>query len=551
MHLHHDLPHLGLLQQEGGELLGEDVVRGHRIPGLGAPLVLRVAWRRDLAEVALRHVADLVVVIEHHPAVAGHAEVLEQHVAGEDVGRRQLADGVAVLLQGEPGLLLVRLIQIEVQRDHLALCVEVLDHQLVGGDGERRGGHRLELGQQFGGDAVQRKLEVGELLGVGHAAHPVVLFHQPVFRLHLLVAHILGRGELVLDHLEHHIVGGEGEHAHHHPLDAGGDDELLPALGQVLLVVAIELGLAVLLAADGVVDLVVRLAGHDLAQEQHEQGRHRGIDHEVGAGEAEYDGGQFRLEDDGVHIDALAGAEQRQDEGMHLAFHPNEPHQIGPLVAVEHLLEQLDGERLLVQYGRAALRQMAMNVDDVPLLVLKGQGEAVIPEQLAQGLGQVGEVGAIDPQQSAQIRVFPPAAKGVDVEVLVADVAMAEDPAIDGVEEGLRHLEVVTAGQQIAEGPLHLLEQGLGRQLLPHHLLDEGRGGADMMIIEANTLAPGELHPQPVAVLEAALAALGYLEKAAVKRFETLQDRLGDRLFQWLLHLSLPCDVSGPWRLCR
>ena len=99
MHLHHDRPHLGLLQQEGGELLGEDVVRGHRIPGLGAPLVLGIARRRDLAEVALRHVADLVVVVEHHPTVAGHAEVLEQHVAGEDVGRRQLLDGVAVLLQ--------------------------------------------------------------------------------------------------------------------------------------------------------------------------------------------------------------------------------------------------------------------------------------------------------------------------------------------------------------------------------------------------------------------------------------------------------------------
>lgn len=152
---------------------------------------------------------------------------------------------------------------------------------------------------------------------------------------------------------------------------------------------------------------------------------------------------------------------------MHLAFHPNEAHQIGPLVAVKHLLQELDGEWLLVQYGRAALRQMAVNVDDVPLLVLKGQGEAVIPEQLAQGLRQVGKVGAIDSQQGAQIRVLTPTAKGVDVEILVADVAMAEDPAIDGVEEGLRHLEVLAAGQQIAEGPLHLLEQGLGRQLLP------------------------------------------------------------------------------------
>ncbi len=339
MQLQHDLPHLRLLQQEGGELLGEDVVGGHRVPGLGAPLILGVAGRRDLAEVALRHVADLVVVVEDHPAMAGDAKVLEQHVPREDVGSRQLLDGVAVLLQREPGLLLVRLVQIEVERDHLALGVEVLDHQLVVGDGEGRRRHRFELGKELGRDAIQRKLEVGELLGIGHAANPIVLFDQPILLFDLLVAHLLGRGELVLDHLEHHIVGGEGKHAHHHPLDAGRDDELIPTLRQMVAVVAIELGLAVLLAADGVVDLVIGLVGHDLAQEGDKQRRHGGIDHKVGAGEAKDDGGEIRLEDDGIHIDALASAEQGQDKGEDLILYPDQPHQIGPLVAVEHLFQ--------------------------------------------------------------------------------------------------------------------------------------------------------------------------------------------------------------------
>jgi hypothetical protein len=36
------------------------------------------------------------------------------------------------------------------------------------------------------------------------------------------------------------------------------------------------------------------------------------------------------------------------------------------------------------------LRKMAVDVDNIPLLVLIGEGEAVIPEQLAQGLRQVG-----------------------------------------------------------------------------------------------------------------------------------------------------------------
>ncbi len=162
-------------------------------------------------------------------------------------------------------------------------------------------------------------------------------------------------------------------------------------------VVAIELGLAVLLAADGVVDLVIGLVGHDLAQEGDKQRRFAGINHKVGAGEAKHDGGEIRLKDDGVDIDAMAGAEQGQDKGEDLIPGPDQPHQIGPLVAVEHLFEQLDGKGLIMEYLRAVLGKMAVDVDNIPLLVLVGEGEAVIAKQLAQGLRQVGEIGAIDP----------------------------------------------------------------------------------------------------------------------------------------------------------
>lgn len=241
----------------------------------------------------------------------------------------------------------------------------------------------------------------------------------------------------------------------------------------------------------------------------------------------------------------MAGAEQGQDKREHLIPGSDQPHQIGPLVAVEHLFEQLDGKRLVMDDLRAVLGKMAVDVDNIPLLVLVGEGEAVIPQKLAQGLRQMGEIGAIDPQQGAQVRFFATADKGVDIEVFVADIAMAEDPAIDGVEEGLRHLEVVTTGQQIAEGAFDPLEQLLSGVVLPHHLADGAGGGPHMVVIEANSLPSGELHPQPVTVLEAALAALGYLEKPAVKRLKALQDSLGDGLFQWLLHLSLPCDLSG------
>jgi hypothetical protein len=68
-----------------------------RIPGLAGHLRLGIGRRRDAAEVAVGHVLDLVVIVEHHAAEAGHAEVLEQHVAREDVGVGQFLDGVAVL----------------------------------------------------------------------------------------------------------------------------------------------------------------------------------------------------------------------------------------------------------------------------------------------------------------------------------------------------------------------------------------------------------------------------------------------------------------------
>ena len=52
---------------------------------------------RQLAEVAVGEQAQLVVVVEDQPAVARDAEVLEQHVAGEDVRRREVAQHLAVV----------------------------------------------------------------------------------------------------------------------------------------------------------------------------------------------------------------------------------------------------------------------------------------------------------------------------------------------------------------------------------------------------------------------------------------------------------------------
>ncbi len=60
---------------------------------------------------------------------------------------------------------------------------------------------------------------------------------------------------------------------------------------------------------------------------------------------------------------------------------------------------------------------------------------------------------------------------------------------------------------------------------------------------------PASCTPQPVAVLEATLAALGDFEKPAVKRLEALQNRLGDGLFNGCcisLFLVI-CRADGAW----
>ena len=44
----------------------------------------------------------------------------------------------------------------------------------------------------------------------------------------------------------------------------------------------------------------------------------------------------------------------------------------------------------MVQDDRPVLGKMTLDVDNIPLFVLIGQGEAVISQQLAQGLRQVG-----------------------------------------------------------------------------------------------------------------------------------------------------------------
>ena len=62
-------------------------------------------------EIAVGEVVDFIVVVEHNPAVAGHAEVLEQQVARKDIGRGKLLDRQTVFVDRVVTLLRVRFVE--------------------------------------------------------------------------------------------------------------------------------------------------------------------------------------------------------------------------------------------------------------------------------------------------------------------------------------------------------------------------------------------------------------------------------------------------------
>ena len=125
--------------------------------------------------------------------MACDAKIFPQHVAREDIGRHQILDGVAVLdhraldLRLPSGFLhtnVKRLLQVNIQRDHPPLDVDVFDDDLgvaitVAVRNLQLAWRKLfNLGNQRVVKTRPRKSHFAVLLRVGHAAHTVVLLDQ-------------------------------------------------------------------------------------------------------------------------------------------------------------------------------------------------------------------------------------------------------------------------------------------------------------------------------------------------------------------------------------
>src|SRR5206468_2499747 len=83
-------------EDESWELLGKDIARPHEVPRLARHLFLVAFGSREMPKGARFQRRNLVVVVEHHPSEARHAEVLREQVAGKHTGPRKLANRLAV-----------------------------------------------------------------------------------------------------------------------------------------------------------------------------------------------------------------------------------------------------------------------------------------------------------------------------------------------------------------------------------------------------------------------------------------------------------------------
>src|SRR5690554_3357971 len=356
MQLVENLAQLGVSEHERTKLLGKNIIRPDRVPRLAGKFLPRRRCLGNMAEVALREVAHLVVVVEDHTPMASHTEILQQHIAREDIRRSHLLDGVAVVFKHCAGLDLIALFQIEVEGNHHALGIAVLDNDLVTLE---LYGRRRDLQQVFEAlriEVILARNEIGKFLGVGHAANPVMTLHQLILLAHDIVSDILGRVETVLDDLEHRTKQRQHKHRHHHATHTRGDNELVFTLGHLTVERTEKLGLAMLEEAYRRIELTRRLARHQLLQVIDELARHRHLNLEVRPSERENNRDLILFDDHRIEVQPLVRIMQNRQHQRHLlTASANPSYQIGTLVAIEHTFEQLD---LGVRRFKNGLRQV-------------------------------------------------------------------------------------------------------------------------------------------------------------------------------------------------
>ena len=256
MMAHECLAHRRVAQQKRPKSFRKHIFGAHVVPNLAAHFIFFIARQGHRSKIAIGDVFNLVVVVEHHFAMAGNAEILPQHVTGEYIRRHQVFDGVPVFdhapldlvpcprsqrLAVTAGLFGVKrcaprikgFLQIDIERNHSALNVNMFDdgfHLAIGipvTDLQLTGRKFFQLVDQLILKTAERKSHLAVFQRIGHPTHPVVLFDQQVFALDLLARGVFLWRIKILDDLENVREGRQIKHQHHHALDAWRNSKLV------------------------------------------------------------------------------------------------------------------------------------------------------------------------------------------------------------------------------------------------------------------------------------------------------------------------------------
>ncbi len=117
-----------------------------------------------------------------------------------------------------------------------------------------------ELIEKLGLEAVSVKLQVFEFLSLDQATHAISFEHDAVASTNISSGRALGCRKTIADDLEDHVVRRKREDEHHQSGIATGQFEVVLVCLHVSLQAAVELCLAMLVEADGNVQLCDRLA---------------------------------------------------------------------------------------------------------------------------------------------------------------------------------------------------------------------------------------------------------------------------------------------------
>ncbi len=381
------------------------------------------------------------------------------------------------------------------------------------------------------------------------------IFTNWYFSLTVLARHLLGRREAVLDDLEDEGEGGEGEDAHHHAANAGGDHEVVGRVAQVLEEIPIELGLAELLEADRGVELGLALARHQGTQEIDDRRRHLGIHHEIGAREAEDVRDLVLAGQQAVDIEpARLVVEDGDDEGDLVRAIDRLADDVGALVAVEGRAEHGELEVLLNRpIGREARADGAHQTADVAPHVPEGALEASILEDAGDDAGKAVARRVIGPEDRNLGLQMLGGDQRPDEDVAVVVVVTVEEAAEDRVVEGLRQLRLVELGQQTQVFDLDPPPEAVARIAQMELAPQQGDRLTDALVVEADAIARGGLNGGPVGLLETPLGIQGDLAEETVVALEAFEDGFGDEFGFGPGHWDQLSVVSGQWavRSCR